>query len=117
MVIDLQSGVENFFTDTPYEYEDPDDFGIKLVEFQWSNIWPPTAYQVLALLACIHESTDKNIYIHCHSGVDRTGFAAAVIRMRLQGWSATNALNEFVALGRHWWFWWWKYELKKWEKK
>lgn len=117
LVIDLQSGAENLLTDTPYEFEDPDDFGMQVINFKWSNIWPPTAYQVLAFLSVMHISRDKNIYIHCHSGVDRTGFAAAIIRMRLCGFAFKTAHDEFVSMGRHWWFWWWKYELKKWEKK
>lgn len=116
-VISLQSGFEEIVTDSPLEFQDPYESGIKYYHLNWSNIFPPTAQKVLRFLSIIHDGTDRKTYIHCHSGVDRTGFACAVIRMRLQGWTFEEAHAEFVSMGRHWWFWWWKSELKKWERR
>ncbi|HSH35201.1 MAG TPA: tyrosine-protein phosphatase, partial [Schnuerera sp.] len=44
----------------------------------------------------IHRMMDKfqPVYIHCRHGSDRTGMAAALYRIRQQGWSPTKALIE-----------------------
>lgn len=112
--VSLQSGFEDLVTDSKLEYEDPFDFQITLHNLDWSNVFPPSAQQVLRLLSIVRDGTKLKTLIHCHSGVDRTGFAAAIIRMRLQKWSFDAAHDEFVQMGRHWWFWWWKHELRKW---
>lgn len=116
-VISLQSGFEEIVTDSPLEFQDPYECGIKYYHLNWSNVFVPSAQKVLRLLSIIHDGTGRKTLIHCHSGVDRTGFACAVIRMRLQNWGFDMAHDEFVSMGRHWWFWWWKTELKKWERQ
>lgn len=111
-VIDLQSGTENCLTDSIYEHEDPADYGIKKVNFYWSNFFPPTEAQVKDFLLEVG-STGQRTYVHCHSGVDRTGFAIACYRMQKMNWKFARAHDEFVGMGRHWWISWWKIELKK----
>ena len=120
-VINLQSGAEDRFKDTAYEYQlglkRTDRFfrtNISLIDIRCSNIFPPSKDQVGRLLSSLGARVS---YIHCHSGVDRTGFMVAVYRMVAQGWSFEKAHAEWVAQGRHWWFWWWKFELKKWAKE
>jgi protein tyrosine/serine phosphatase len=115
--IDLQSGMENAFTDSQLENEDPKDFGICVINIPCSNIFPPGHRQVLAVMNVLWQISEaKKVYIHCHSGVDRIGFISALIRLIFNQWNFTPAHEEFVRLGRHWWFWWWKYNLKSWFK-
>lgn len=119
-VIVTQSGDEDRWTDSFYESQlhvkrrDPNAYPqIDVVYVRCSNIFPPTEEQVREFLAKV--SNGKKTYVHCHSGVDRTGFLVACYRMMKLGWSYHSAYREWVDLGRHWWFDWWKYTLKKYE--
>ena len=112
-IISLEEGWFELFHDDPYKRERPIDFGISLARVKCSDIFPPNEDQVADVLSLLN--TPLKIYIHCLTGVDRTGFMCAVYRMQKQGWSFDQAYAEWVELGRHWWFDWWKIGLKTWE--
>lgn len=112
-VISLQSGAEDELTESKYEHEHPEDFGMKQVRIRCSNILPPDFKQTMDALRLMSDGSHIN-YVHCHSGVDRTGFMVAVYRMMFNHWSFDDAHSEWVKMGRHWWFWWWKFELRTW---
>lgn len=114
-VISLQSGSEEYLTDSLYEMQDPEDFGIQFIEIPCSNIFPPSNEEVSEFLLYL-ENYDIKTYVHCHSGVDRTGFMIAAWRMSALHWPFHAAYSEMKKLGRHWWFGWWKYRLKTWER-
>lgn len=106
-VINLQSGAHEFFNDDEYEKESGADFGIKEVNVECSDIFPPTQGQWIAVFGAVKESPGK-VYIHCLHGVDRTGFMCAIYRMRVQGWSFSRAKKEMFEMGFHkvpylWW--------------
>lgn len=114
-MIDLEYGFENLFGYFEYDlYEvqckDTDDIIPNSYFLRWSDLWPPTKRQINGCLNLIisHQRT----YIHCLSGVDRTGVACMAYRIRAQGWDFDKAYAEWVSLGRHWWYAWWKYLLK-----
>jgi protein tyrosine/serine phosphatase len=109
-VIDLQSGTEDFFTESSYEIQDPKDFGIERFCLKWSNFFPPTKDQADTVMKLLNSG--KKTYVHCHSGVDRTGAAILIYRVRM-GSSFDDAYDEFVREGRHWWFFWWKPFLRR----
>lgn len=118
MVIDTQSGAEDKFTDSLYEAQilakrvDPIIYPeIEIVSLPCSNILPPTPDQIDKFLHAV--GMGKKTLIHCHSGVDRTGFFIAVYRMRKLGWSYAESYADWILSGRHWWFDWWKIELRK----
>lgn len=120
LVIDTQSGDEDRFTDSLYEAQlsaeraDPDIYPqIEVFNIYCSNIFPPTPSQVGEFLRAV--SWGKKALVHCHSGVDRTGFLIAVYRMQRLGWSYAKAYAEWISCGRHWWFDWWRVELKKYD--
>lgn len=113
-ILSVEQGWFEAFHDDPYEHEKPIDFGMILSRIRCSDIVPPSEDQVLGALR-IMDSPNKT-YIHCLTGVDRTGFMCAAYRMRKENWSFNSAYAEWVNLGRHWWFDWWKYALKNWEK-
>lgn len=113
-VIDLQSGLENWLTDSELEFEEPRDFGIERLTIRCSSVMPPTRREVNLFLGLL-EMSPRKTYVHCHSGVDRTGFMIAVYRMRKMGWNYKKAYDEWVMLGRHWWFDWWRGEMREWE--
>jgi protein-tyrosine phosphatase len=117
-VINFQSGSQDSLSEDRYELQcrSAYAFGVEVVKIKCSNIFPPTVAQVAHFLD-LTDANSPETYVHCHSGVDRTGFMCAVFRMREQGWSFDAAYDEWVKLGRHWWFWWWTRELRKWARK
>lgn len=112
-IISLEYGFYGVTHNDKYERQFPADFGIQVYNIPCSDIMPPERWAVEKVLDLM--SQDRSIYIHCLSGVDRTGFMCAVYRMRVQHWSFEKAHAEWVAMGRHFWFAWWKSELKKYE--
>lgn len=110
-VINLQSGFEDATTESVYEHEKPSDFGITVCKFHWSNFFPPSRAQIIAALAEI--DWNGKTYVHCHSGVDRTGVFCMAVRVWWGRQPFDYAYSEWVYLGRHWWFAWWKPFLKK----
>jgi len=122
-IVVTQSGDEDRLTDSLYESQlrskrsDPEAIypSIKVVYIRCSNIWPPTYFQVSEFL--VAASNGLKTYLHCHSGVDRTGFLVAAYRMQKLGWPFEEAYKEWVEQGRHWWFDWWKFELERYRYK
>lgn len=117
-IIVLQSGDEDRYTDSLYEAQlrtkrsDPTIYpNIQVHYIKCSNIFPPSQGQVSQFLDLC--SYGKRTFVHCHSGVDRTGFMIAVYRMTVLNWTFEDAYDEWVILGRHWWFDWWKKSLKE----
>lgn len=104
-VISLQSGFENSVTETQYEYEEASDFGLDFWNLKWSNFWPPSHAQINQALDLLE--TGLKTYVHCHSGVDRTGAFVLGYRRR-KGVPFKVAYAEFIRMGRHPWFFWWK---------
>lgn len=108
-IIDLESGVYDFFNGVP---QFPPDFGMAYYHLPCSDITPPPSAYVAKAIDLM-SSGDRRIYIHCLSGVDRTGFVCGVFRVRVQKMSYDNALAEWIALGRHPWYFWWTIAFKK----
>jgi hypothetical protein len=42
------------------------------------------------------------IFVHCTHGQDRTGLLVGEFRVRMQGWSITQAWDEMIRQGYHW---------------
>lgn len=110
-IISLQSGWYQLLNEDKYERQFPSDYGIRHYDLGSSDIWPPESWVVNKCLDLMTQ--ERHIYIHCKSGVDRTGFICAVYRMQVQNWTFNEAFQEWIAEGRHPWFFWWKRELKK----
>lgn len=116
-IVDLQSGFEELIRDSVYESERK--FYHKdmvFYEMHWSNFFPPTHNEIGIFLLMFNETywrKDLKTYVHCHSGVDRTGVAVLAYRLKYCGWTFDQAYQEFVQEGRHWWFFWWKPVLRK----
>lgn len=121
-VVVLQSGAEDFLTDTLYEAQlrakkaDPTIYSeIEVIYLRCSDITPPTSAQVIVFLEIVNDG--KKTFVHCHSGVDRTGFLIACYRMIKLNWTFNEAYEEWVERGRHWWYDWWHFELRSYEHR
>lgn len=112
-VINLESGVYDLFNGMG-ELTYPCDYGIQLYNLPCSDIFPPEKWAIIKALDLMQQ--DRHTYIHCKSGVDRTGFICAIYRMQVQNWSYEKAHQEWIDLGRHPWFFFWDKKLKEYEK-
>jgi protein-tyrosine phosphatase len=112
-VISLESGFYEFFHQDTYEKEYPSDYGLRHFQIRCSPVFPPNEDEVNKVLEIL--SRHNTTYMHCKSGVDRTGFMVAVYRMQKEGWTYEKAYQEWKDRGRHWWFDWWSTALKTWE--
>lgn len=111
-VISLQSGAEDLLTESVYEHEVAESFGIVIHRFHWSDITPPTRNQIIAALSVVGDGFTPT-YVHCHSGVDRTGVLIMFWRIVQQKWIYQWAEHEWIDMGRHWWYGWWSFILKR----
>ncbi len=114
-LIDFQTGAYEFFHEDKREYQQPADFGILYYPLPCSNFSPPERRVVKKVLSLLE--TPLPTLMHCALGEDRTGFVAAVVRMVKQGWSYERAHDEWVRLGRKFYYSWWKYELQGYAKE
>lgn len=117
VVLCLQSGLWDLATNDPYDNFDFHFYDIQVVNIGMSDFTPPEQDAVNRAINTIERSLKygRRVYIHCKSGVDRTGFVVAAYRMRVQKKPFKEAYEEWVREGRHFWYFWWKYALKKYE--
>lgn len=116
-IIDLESGVYDVvqvYSETYFEnvLQFPSDFGINYYHMPCSDFTPPKEIFVKKAIELMAD-VDRHVFIHCLSGVDRTGFVCAAYRMRVQGWTYKAARAEWISVGRHPWYFYWEHELKK----
>lgn len=119
-MIDLESGIYDVirvYDETYYKdvLQFPADCGMSYYHMPCSDIFPPK--EVFVKKAIELMASNRHVYIHCLSGVDRTGYVCAAYRMRVQGWTFEAAHAEWIELGRHPWYFYWSRELKKYEIK
>jgi protein-tyrosine phosphatase len=112
VLISLETGLYTLVTDTKREHQFPVDYGLDHYDMDCSFITAPAKWQVEKFLEVV--SNDHKTLVHCLSGVDRTGFMCAVYRMKVCGWSFNDARDEWKREGRHWWYFYWERELRKW---
>lgn len=117
VVVNLEWGFSNFFGNDAYDNYDFYSHNIEEVRIRMSDFCAPSQAQTLRAVKTIQTAIDTGsvVFLHCMSGVDRTGFVVAAWRMIVQGWTFDEAYDEWVAEGRHFWYDWWKHELKKYE--
>lgn len=112
-IISLESGIYDLFHhDQLIERQFPCEFGMDQYDLKSSDFTPPETWAVDKFLSLMKYPGPT--FVHCLSGVDRTGFMCAVYRMRVQGWTFEAAKKEWITLGRHPWYFWWESSLKKW---
>lgn len=71
--------------------------GVELVDVRFGSSELPAAEELVKLYDAIAES-DGPVLMHCHSGADRSGLAAALWRMIVLGEDAESAANRELTL-------------------
>jgi protein tyrosine phosphatase (PTP) superfamily phosphohydrolase (DUF442 family) len=56
----------------------------------------PKDQNIAKVLKIIEDPANQPVFIHCHVGADRTGFAVAAYRIIEQGWPYADATAEMV---------------------
>ena len=109
-VINLESGVHEFLTDSIYENEDAANFGMIEYNLNCNGIIPPTHKSITKSLSICDNTymQNQNVFVHCLHGKDRTGYMCAVYRMKINVWSYKKAVEEMFSFGFHklyygWW--------------
>jgi protein tyrosine phosphatase (PTP) superfamily phosphohydrolase (DUF442 family) len=68
--------------------------GLNYFNVALPNWGRPQDARVRRILEIIAAPENGRVFIHCRTGVDRTGMIAAIYRMTHDGWSANDALAE-----------------------
>lgn len=102
-VMNLQSGVFEFFNNDKYEKENAHEYGCIEHELHLSDFFAPSASLLKHIVGDIdvYAYCGDVIYIHCKWGKDRTGMVCAAYRILRQGWSVDDAIKELHTFGFH----------------
>lgn len=91
IVVDLRTGERN-------EQRAVEQLGMRYVSIPWHSTFPSDEIFV-RFLKVVEDNPGKKIFVHCRTGVDRTGMAIASYRMAEEGWSADEAMKEMQLFG------------------
>lgn len=88
----------------------------KFINFPLSTFFPPSKESTKEIIdSIVMAQIGGGVYLHCYSGVDRTGWICAAYRVLVAGWTVGDAWSEAVKEGMHWRYFWWKpFFLKLW---
>ncbi len=77
-----------------YESAFAAEHGLRLYHFNLSASRPPREEDIARFLALLRDPENLPAWVHCRSGVDRTGYMVAFFRMQEQGRTQESALHE-----------------------
>ncbi len=72
--------------------------GMRYVPAYWFCMRPKDA-DFAQFLELLRKNGDKKVFVHCNTGIDRTGMMVASYRIAEQGWTAERAMKEMKAFG------------------
>ena len=111
-IINLKYDFLKFFQEGPGEVKREQEWATKAnIRFEHiplHPIWAPKAEEIDRVLTLIRNQDNWPIYIHCVSGVNRTGIIIGAYRVKFEGWTPQQAYKEMVSLGFHRCRFWWK---------
>lgn len=99
-ILNLEAGL---FSNNPDYVKDESkqaaDLGLKFFHIPAHPLSGPTKEQIDEALSYMTDPNNQPVLVHCHHGQDRTGMVIAAYRMKYQGWSYDEAVNEMKAYG------------------
>lgn len=103
--IDIVVNLRDDQDDTEEERRLVEALGMQFVSIPWSGHKDPDNAQVAEFLRLVRENPDKQIFVHCRRGAERTGVMLAAYRMSVEGWTPEQALAEMEEFKfRGFWF-------------
>ena len=73
--------------------------GMQYVSIPWRGSNDPDAGQIAEFLELLRANPDKQIFVHCQRGAERTGVMVACYRISVDKWTAEQALQEMEQFG------------------
>jgi protein tyrosine/serine phosphatase len=73
--------------------------GMQYVSIPWRGSNNPSIEQIVQFLELLRANPDKNVFVHCERGAERTGVMVASYRISHDNWSGEQALNEMERFG------------------
>lgn len=105
MGIDIVVNLRDDQGDSEAERRIVESLGMQFVAIPWSGYKDPDDAQVAEFLQLVRDNPDKQIFIHCRRGAERTGVMLAAYRMAVEGWTPEQALAEMEEFKfRGFWF-------------
>lgn len=107
IVICFQSGFFEIFHEDRYEHQLDGLYQRYIIPC--IPVMPPSAALVKRALDVVHKNLGKQrIYFHCAEGVDRTGWFAALLKLKYLRCSLKDVKTDMKQNGFHMYrFWWW----------
>lgn len=102
-VINLEYGFRDFFGKHNRDAHMAIQSRMMPLRFELGIFFAPTRNELDCICWAIQESEEK-VYVHCLSGVDRTGLVIAWYRYKVQGWKIEDCIKEMHAEGMHWFY-------------
>jgi len=72
--------------------------GMRYVPIPWFCMRPKDAL-IARFLNLLRKNPGKRVFVHCNTGIDRTGMMVAAYRMADEKWTAKEAMSEMKAFG------------------
>jgi tyrosine-protein phosphatase SIW14 len=72
--------------------------GMQYVPIPWFCMRPKNIV-IAQFLNLLRDNPGKKVFVHCNTGIDRTGMMVAAYRMAVEKWTAEAAMNEMQAFG------------------
>ncbi|MHC4549878.1 MAG: protein tyrosine phosphatase family protein [Planctomycetota bacterium] len=81
--------------------------GVEAVGARWIHLktnsqQAPPPELVDRFFEVVEDRANWPVFVHCQSGIHRTGLMCALYRMQYQGWTGEQALKEMKAHGFEW---------------
>jgi tyrosine-protein phosphatase SIW14 len=72
--------------------------GMRYVPIPWFCMRPKNVV-IAQFLILLRDNPGKKVFVHCNTGIDRTGMMVAAYRMAIEKWTADEAMGEMRAYG------------------
>ena len=103
-IINLRGADENSKPEEKWARE----AGIEIKNVNLSNWFEPKTTEIDNIIKEIDKPENQPIFVHCKRGADRTGTVIAVYRIRHDGFTAKQAIDEAKQFDFGWWQFWMK---------
>jgi uncharacterized protein (TIGR01244 family) len=80
--------------DTRVEETEAKNLGLQYLNIPMSSAGRPTDEQIKQIFEIIDSPEKPPVFIHCRRGADRTGVIVAIYRIKRDGWTAEQAIDE-----------------------
>jgi tyrosine-protein phosphatase SIW14 len=85
--------------ETNQQQAEAESLGMQYIVVSMSNAGRPTEEQVSRALSVIEGADKAPVFVHCKRGADRTGAIIAAYRIKHDGWTDEQALEEAKRCG------------------